>query len=90
MDFIDGKTLNNFLNEKVTIDVKNFLANFIGEVGKTLKKIEEMKLTHNDLHSENILVVEDELEKGKILYPPQSQLFNAFEQTPCALVELSK
>ncbi|CAD6490971.1 MAG: hypothetical protein EMLJLAPB_00059 [Candidatus Argoarchaeum ethanivorans] len=65
MKYIKGRTLNEFLNEKVDIDLRKFIDNFLKEVGKTLEKVEKSGLNHGDLHSNNILVVEDELEKGK-------------------------
>ena len=68
MRYIKGRTLKDFLNEKVTIDLRKFLGNFVQEVAKTLGKVEELGFNHGDLHSNNILVVEDELEKGKGIY----------------------
>lgn len=68
MDFIEGKTLKEFLKERVAIDLRKFIENFIKEVGGTLKEVEEADLIHGDLHSNNILVVEDALHKGEGIY----------------------
>jgi serine/threonine protein kinase len=68
MKLINGKTLKCFLNEKISNDLKKFLGNFIKEVAKTLERAEELGFNHGDLHSNNILVVEDELEKNKGIY----------------------
>lgn len=68
MKYIEGRTLKDFLNERVNNDLRKFLWNFIQEVARTLEKAEELGFEHGDLHSNNILVVEDELEKGKGIY----------------------
>lgn len=68
MEYIKGRTLNEFLKEKVDIDLRKFIDNFLKEVGRTLEKVEKSGLNHGDLHSNNILVVEDELEKGKKIH----------------------
>jgi serine/threonine protein kinase len=68
MKYIVGRTLKDFLQKKVDIDLRKFIDNFLTEVGKTLERVEESGLSHEDLHSNNILVVEDEIEKGKKIY----------------------
>lgn len=68
MRYIKGRTLKDFLREKINNDLQPFIRNFIKDVGKTLEKINDLGLSHGDLHSNNILVVEDELEKGRDIY----------------------
>jgi len=68
MKFVEGKTLNNFLKDNVNVDLRFFLKNFFTELSKTLEMIEDVGLNHADLHSDNILVVEDVFEKGSGIY----------------------
>jgi len=68
MKYIEGRTLKDFLDERVDNDLVKFLGNFIQEVAGTLEKAKKLAFEHGDLHSNNILVVEDELEKGKGIY----------------------
>lgn len=64
MKFVDGMELNKFLDEalkrEINYNVQSFVENFILEVGGTLEIMENKGLEHNDLHSSNILVTEDQ------------------------------
>lgn len=64
MKYVEGITLNDFLKRDVNIDIIETLINFIKEVGGVLKLINDNGLIHGDLHSNNILVVEDRSNKN--------------------------
>ncbi len=68
MEYVDGKSLNEFLRSNINVSLGDFLRNFILEVGKTLEKVQNGGFNHGDLHAGNILVVEDELFKGQDIY----------------------
>jgi len=56
MDYIDGKTLEDYINQK---DITSeFIYNFIKTMENTLKIIHEQNITHNDLKLDNIMVVD--------------------------------
>lgn len=60
MEYVEGDTLRTFLEKMPGIDLKETLRNFIREVGGTLKKLKDNGFIHGDLHSNNILTVEEE------------------------------
>ncbi len=65
MEYIQGNTLSEFLENKIYFEREPFMTHFIQEVGGVLCKIESKGLQHGDLHSNNIMVVEDTIHKGK-------------------------
>ena len=88
MKFVEGKTFTNFLKDNINVDLRFFLKNFFIEIGQTLEMIENVGLNHADLHSDNILVVENLFEKGNGIYHFQiidfmgiksNEEFNEFE-----------
>lgn len=64
MEYVEGLTLSNFLEGRIRYDKRAFVAHFIQEVGGVLCKIESKGLQHSDLHSNNIMVIEDTIHKG--------------------------
>ncbi len=66
--YIKGCSLGKFLTENRNVDLQETLRNFIKEMAGTLKIIQENGFTHGDLHENNILIVEDELYKGRNIF----------------------
>jgi len=64
MEYIQGKTLNDFLENKIYFEGEPFITHFIQEVGGVLSKIENEGFQHGDIHSNNIMVIEDIIHKG--------------------------
>lgn len=65
MDYVEGKTLRDFLKDKIHFEVESFLIHYIKEVGGVLSKIQTKGLQHGDLHLNNIMVTEDTVHKSK-------------------------
>lgn len=64
MEYVQGKTLNEFFENKIHFEKEPFITHFIQEVGGVLSKIESKGRQHGDLHSNNIMVIEDTIHKG--------------------------
>ncbi len=65
LEYIDGKSLNEFSKSNINVGLKNFLSTFILEVGQTLEEVQDSGSNHGDLHTGNILVEEDKLFRGQ-------------------------
>jgi len=63
MKYVEGDSLKQFLEKDVNIDLKNTLKNFVLEIGEALKIIKNNGFMHGDLHENNILVEDDEIEE---------------------------
>lgn len=66
--YIKGDSLGQFLKENRNVDLEETLRNFIKEVAGALKIVQDKGFTHGDLHDNNILMVEDELYKGRSIF----------------------
>jgi len=68
IEYVKGDSLGKFLREDKNVDLEETLKNYIKEVGGTLKIIQENGFNHGDLHENNVLMVEDELYKGRNIF----------------------
>lgn len=59
MEYVQGVSLGQFLKENKNVDLEETLLNYIKEVGRTLKVLQDNGFTHGDLHENNILMVGD-------------------------------
>ena len=64
MQFVDGKTLEQILKDKRTIEPKEAI-NYIFQVAKGLSHAYTMKIVHRDIHTGNIMI--DKKNRVKIL-----------------------
>lgn len=65
MEYVQGKTLREFLNNKIHFEIEPFLTHFIKEVGGVLSRIQSEGVQHGDLHLNNVMVTEDVIHRGK-------------------------
>lgn len=65
MKYVQGKTLREFLDNRIHFEIEPFLTHFIKEVGGVLDRIQREGFQHGDLHLNNVMVTEDDIHKGK-------------------------
>ncbi|MCK4352234.1 protein kinase [candidate division WOR-3 bacterium] len=63
MEYVEGDSLREFLAKNTNMALQETLRNFIREVGGALKTIKDNGFMHGDLHDNNILVEDDEIEE---------------------------